>query len=157
MSSGFDTHSRARLGPSGSREPFGCMANQSGCSLPYFGQTYYPAFGRDQSGLDGIRVPVLEIAGTADTTAPLTATQEGMARLGGSRILVALNGVPHGFDVASTQDIFTWSLEFLAAHVQGDPLARARLARMQKVAGGGDDVTRTPSCISRGESERWLP
>ncbi len=110
--------------------------------VPYFGQTFYPAFGRDQQGLAGIDVPVLAIAGTADTTAPIAATEEGMRQLAGSRILVALNGVQHGFDVVSTQDIFTWSLVFLAAHVQDDRLARARLARMQYVAGGGDDATR---------------
>ena len=109
--------------------------------VPYFGQKFYPAFGRDQNGLSGITVPFLGIAGTADTTAPIDVTEEGVRRLGGSRTLVALNGVQHGFDVASTQDIFTWSLIFLQAHVQNDPLWRARLARMEKVAGGGDDRT----------------
>lgn len=109
--------------------------------VPYFGQNFFPAFGRDQNGLSGITVPFLGIAGTADTTASIEATEEGVRRLGGSRILVALNGVQHGFDVASTQDIFTWSLIFLAAHVQNDPLWRARLTRMENVAGGGDDRT----------------
>ncbi len=109
--------------------------------VPYFGQPFYPAFGRDQNGLAGITVPFLGIAGTADTTAPIGPTEQGVRQLDGSRILVALNGVEHGFDVASTQDIFTWSLVFLAAHVQDDRLARARLARMQNVAGGGDDYT----------------
>ncbi|MEP7207142.1 MAG: hypothetical protein ABI920_09400 [Casimicrobiaceae bacterium] len=110
--------------------------------VPYFGQSFYPAFGRNQAGLAGITVPVLAIAGTADTTAPIAATEEGMRQLGGSRILVALNGVEHGFDTIATQDIFTWSLVFLAAHVQDDRLARARLARMQRVGGGVDDGTR---------------
>jgi predicted dienelactone hydrolase len=109
--------------------------------VPYFGQPFYPAFGRDQQGLDGITVPFLGIAGTADTTAPIDTTLEGVQRLSGSRILVALEGVPHGFDVASTNDIFTWSLVFLAAHLEGDKTARARLTRMTHVAGGGDDRT----------------
>lgn len=109
--------------------------------VPYFGQPFYPAFGRDQNGLSGITVPFLGIAGTADSTAPIDTTEEGVRRLAGSRLLVALNGVQHGFDVASTADIFTWSLVFLAAYVQSDPLARARLTRMQRVAGGGDDRT----------------
>lgn len=123
--------------------------------VPYFGQDFYPAFGRNQDGLTGITVPFLGISGTADTTAPISVAQAGVRRLAGSRILVALNGVEHGFDVASTQDIFTWSLVFLAAHVQGDKLARVRIARMQKVAGGGDDSTlidyTAPSTPTAGE------
>ena len=39
--------------------------------VPYFGQPFFPAFGRDQNGLDGITVPFLGISGTADTTAPI--------------------------------------------------------------------------------------
>ena len=67
-------------------------------------------------------------------------TAEGMLRLGGPRQLVALNGVTHGFDVASTNDIFTWSVTYLDAEIRGDLAARARLAQMTSVAGGGDDV-----------------
>ena len=107
--------------------------------VPYFGQFFLPAFGRDQRGLDGIALPYLAIAGTADTTAPIVQTIEGVERLAGPRGLVALEGVEHAFDVASTNDIFTWSVTFLDAHVRGDPLARARLSRMANVAGGGDD------------------
>ncbi|MDQ6619678.1 MAG: hypothetical protein M3Z31_08280, partial [Pseudomonadota bacterium] len=124
--------------------------------VPYFGQDLYPAFGRDQDGLSGITVPFLGISGTADTTAPISAAEAGVRRLAGSRILVALNGVEHGFDIPSTQDIFTWSLTFLAAHVQDDKLARVRIARMQSVAGGGDDHTlidyTAPSAPSVGET-----
>ena len=65
---------------------------------------------------------------------------EGINRLSGPRELVALQGVKHGFDVPSTNDIFTWSITFLDAHVRGDPQARARLSRMASVKGGGDDV-----------------
>jgi len=109
--------------------------------VPYFGQDFYPAFGRNQDGLAGITVPFLGISGTADTTAPISTTEPAVRRIGGSRILVALKDVPHGFDVPSTNDIFTWSLLFLAAHVQDDKLARVRIARLQSVAGGGDDST----------------
>ena len=108
--------------------------------VPYFGQTFFPAFGRDQHGLDGIALPYLAIGGTEDTTAPIAETIEGINRLSGPRELVALQGVKHGFDVPSTNDIFTWSITFLDAHVRGDPQARARLSRMASVKGGGDDV-----------------
>ena len=46
-----------------------------------------------------------------------------MTRLTGTRRLVALSGVEHGFDDASTNDIFTWTLTFLDAEVRGDPEA----------------------------------
>lgn len=107
--------------------------------VPYFGQPFLPAFGRDEHGLDGVTLPFLGISGTADTTAPLAETEQGMARLAGTRELVALAGVKHGFDVASTNDIFTWSLTFLDALVRGNPASRQQLLTMASVAGGGDD------------------
>jgi predicted dienelactone hydrolase len=107
--------------------------------VPYFGQPLLPAFGRDQSGLDGVTLPYLAISGTADTTAPLAVTQQGIARLPGPRELVALVGVEHGFDTASASDILTWSLTFLDAQVRGLPIARTQLSTMTSVAGGGND------------------
>jgi predicted dienelactone hydrolase len=107
--------------------------------VPYFGQPLLPAFGRDQSGLDGVTLPYLAISGTADTTAPMVLTQQGIARLPGPRELVALVGVEHGFDMAWSSDILTWSLTFLDAQVRGLPIARTQLSTMTSVAGGGDD------------------
>jgi predicted dienelactone hydrolase len=108
--------------------------------VPYFGQLILPAFGRDQEGLSDVQMPYLAIAGSADVTAPAVVTAIGMTRLTGARQLVLLEGVSHSFDVPSTPDIFTWSLTFLDAYVQDDPLARATSARMTSVAGGGDDI-----------------
>lgn len=107
--------------------------------VPYFGQPILPSFGRDQRGLDGVTLSYLAISGTADTTAPITETLKGVARLAGTRELVALTGVEHGFDVPSTADIFTWSVTYLDAEVRGAPVARDRLLRMSSVAEGGDD------------------
>ncbi|MGC1454813.1 MAG: hypothetical protein WA946_06455 [Nitrospirota bacterium] len=107
--------------------------------VPYFGEPFLPAFGRDQHGLDGVTLPYLAISGTADTTAPLVVTEQGFARLTGTRELVTLAGVKHGLDVASINDIFTWSLTFLDAEVRGNPTARKQLSTMGSVAGGGDD------------------
>jgi predicted dienelactone hydrolase len=112
--------------------------------VPYFGQPFLPAFGRDQRGLDAVTLPFLGISGTADTTAPLIMVQQGLARVTGTRELVALAGVKHGFDVASTNDIFTWSLTFLDAEVRGNPAARQQLSTMASVAGGGDDSVVIP-------------
>ena len=107
--------------------------------VPYFGEPFLPAFGRDQHGLDGITLPYLAISGTADTTAPMLMTEQGLGRLGGTRELVALAGVKHGFDVASSNDIFTWSLTFFDAEVRDTATARQQLSTMASVAGGGDD------------------
>jgi hypothetical protein len=57
----------------------------------------------------------------------------------GLRELVALVGVKHGFDIPSTNDIFTWTLTFLDAELRRDPVARDKLLQMASVAGGGDD------------------
>jgi predicted dienelactone hydrolase len=111
--------------------------------VPYFGQTVFPAFGRDQNGLQGITLPFIAISGTADTTAPIAATEKGFAFLHNSRQLVALTGVEHGFDPAFSDEIFTWSLTFLAGQLSGDAVARATSARMTSVAGGGEDVLKT--------------
>jgi predicted dienelactone hydrolase len=112
--------------------------------VPYFGQPIFPAFGRDQHGLDGIALPYLAISGTADTTAPITATLLGVNRLAGPRELIALVGVTHGFDIPSTNDIFTWTITFLDAEIRGDPAAVGRLLTMTSVAGGGDDHVIVP-------------
>ena len=93
--------------------------------VPYFGQALFPAFGRDQHGLDDVTLPYLAISGTADATAPIASTAQGLERLHGTRELVELVGVTHGFDVPSTNDIFTWTLTFLNAQVRGDALTSA--------------------------------
>jgi hypothetical protein len=108
--------------------------------VPYFGIDVYPAFGRDWNGLDGVTLPYLALSGTADTTAPLRAAERGFEHFNNTRQLVALTGVEHGFATPFTDDIFTWSLVFLAGQLSGDPVLRATSARMTSVAGGGDDV-----------------
>jgi len=112
--------------------------------IPYFGTFVLPAFGREQRGLDGVTLPYLAISGTSDTTAPIELTLPGILRLPDPRELVALVGVEHGFDVPSTNDIFTWSVTFLDANVRDDPVARENLLRTTSVAGGGDDRVIVP-------------
>jgi hypothetical protein len=93
--------------------------------VPYFGSFVYPAFGRFEHGLDGVKLSFLAISGLSDTTAPITETLQGIDRLAGPAELVTLTGVRHEFDVPSTADIFTWSVTYLDAEVRGDPVARA--------------------------------
>ncbi len=107
--------------------------------VPYFGQPILPAFGHDQDGLENVTLPFLGISGTADTVAPISEVETGMSRLTGTRELVSLAGVEHGFDVASTNDIFTWALMFLDAELRGNQATKTQLSTIVSVAGGGDD------------------
>lgn len=107
--------------------------------VPYFGQPILPAFGHSQHGLENVTLPFLGISGTADTVAPISEVLTGMTRLTGTRELVSLAGVEHGFDVASTNDIFTWALMFLDAELRGNQATKTQLSTMVSVAGGGDD------------------
>lgn len=108
--------------------------------VPYLGQTVFPALGRDQSGADFMNpIPVLAISGTSDKVAPIAATRQAMERLAGTNVMVSLEGAEHGFDPANSDDIFTWTLVFLNATTNRDPVALSRLQRMTNVAGGADD------------------
>ncbi len=107
--------------------------------VPFFGELFLPAFGRDQSGLSGVTLPFLAISGTEDTLAPIIMAEQGINQLSGTRELVSLAGVTHDFDVASTNDIYTWALTFLDAEVRENPAARQKLSTMASVEGGGDD------------------
>lgn len=107
--------------------------------VPYFGALIFPAFGRDNRGVDSVTLPFLAISGTADLVAPLDPVRKAMNRLRGSRALVTLAGTKHGFDTAAAGDIFTWSLDWLDALVKDEPQARARVQRMKEVNGGGQD------------------
>ena len=110
--------------------------------VPYFGQRILPAYGRDNRGTENVTLPYLAISGTADIVAPIGPAEEGVHRLDGSRALVALTGTEHGLRELDAPDVFTWALEWLDAFVADDRAARARVGRMLRVAGGGDDVLR---------------
>ncbi|MFO1314567.1 MAG: hypothetical protein U1F58_03105 [Burkholderiales bacterium] len=110
--------------------------------VPYFGIDVYPAFGRDLKGLDGMALPYLALSGTADNTAPIAVAERGMKRMAGTRQLVALTGLPHGYDVRYADDIFTWALVFLDGQLGGTNYARPTSARMTSVDGGMEDVQR---------------
>lgn len=110
--------------------------------VPYSGQSFLPAFGDDQNGVDGITVPYLGIVGTADFTAPATLTEQAVNRLSGSRFLVAFRDVGHRYDASLVPDIYTWTVTFFDAFLRDDRGARVRLGRMQEVLGGPQDATR---------------
>ena len=99
--------------------------------VPYFGQRILPAYGRDNLGTAGVRLPYLAISGTADTTAPIGPVEQGMQRLASSRALVALTGVQHGFDIPSTGRHL---------HVVARVAGRLRQGRPRGASAAGPDV-----------------
>jgi hypothetical protein len=121
--------------------------------VPYAGMSFLPAFGNDQYGAGFVTKPYLAISGTTDTTAPIKLAEQAINRLQGTRYLVALANVPHGYRPEYQQDVFTWALTFFAAHVKDEPAALDALVRMARVQGGLDDEVRidyTAPATTRG-------
>jgi dienelactone hydrolase len=110
--------------------------------VPYSGQKVIPAFGDDENGTVGLRVPFMAIGGTADTTAPLYLTEQAVNNMNGTRYVISLPGVVHGLALENVPEVFTWAITFLDAHLKDAATvrtARTKLARMQQVTGGTDE------------------
>ena len=110
--------------------------------IPYFGLSFLPAFGRDQGGVDGVTLPYLAIGGTDDELARIERVEQGVRRLGGTRTVVAIDGLGHELAPAHPGDVYTWALVFLESQLRGDPDATAKLQRMRSVDGGAADDRR---------------
>ena len=110
--------------------------------VPYSGQRLIPAFGDDQNGTTGLRVPFLAIGGGDDTTAPFFLTEQAINNMAGTRFAVTLPGVTHGLEPVNVPEVFTWAITFLDAHLKDAATVRAsrtKLARMQQVIGGANE------------------
>ncbi len=107
--------------------------------VPYAGQPFLPAFCAGQSGAAGVNRPFLAISGSADTTAPLPVALQAAENFGASRYFVGLVGGQHELRPEDVPSVFSWTLTFLNAYMQGpyDSQALARLFRMKAVNGGG--------------------
>jgi len=110
--------------------------------VPYSGQRLLPAFGDDQNGTEGLRVPFMAIGGTADVTAPLFMTEQAVNNMKGTRFVVSLPDVEHGLKPENVPEVFTWATTFLDAHLKDDATRRtmrSKLARMEQVTGGSSE------------------
>src|SRR5512139_914407 len=112
--------------------------------VPYAGQTFLPAFCNDQVGAWNVERPYLAISGTADSTAPIGMMEQALNRFRGSRSLVALEGVGHGYTPDMRGDVMTWTASFLEAYLRiaARPDAIDRFIRLASVAGGTADSLR---------------
>lgn len=107
--------------------------------VPFAGANFLPAFGASNATAANVNMPYLAICGTADTVAPMARMVQAMNLFQNSRYMVALTGVPHGFDSSYAGDVFGWIIPFLDAYVKGDATALANFLQQQNILGGLDD------------------
>lgn len=107
--------------------------------VPYAGENFLPAFGDQNSTARNVTTPYLAITGTADTVAPMGRMVQAMNLFQNSRYMVALTGVPHGYDSSYAGDVFGWTIPFLDAYVKGDASALANFLQQKDILGGLDD------------------
>lgn len=123
--------------------------------VPYSGQSFLPAFGLGQNGAASMHGPFLAISGSADIIAPIDMTQKALNKMPGTRYLVELQGVPHGFEASYAGDVLGWLLPFFGAYLKDDAASLDRLSRMSDVSGGLTDTLLTdvalPTALQDGQ------
>jgi predicted dienelactone hydrolase len=107
--------------------------------VPYAGENFLPAFGANNATAGNVNTPYLAICGTADTVAPMARMVQAVSLFQNSRYLIALTGVPHGYDSSYAGDVFGWVIPFLDAYVKGDASVLANFLQQQSILGGLDD------------------
>lgn len=112
--------------------------------IPYAGQKYLSAFGKDNATAGNVSVPYLAISGTEDGTAPMYRMEEAINRFRGTRYQVALGGVGHTYLSGYADDVFGWVVPFFSVYLKGPDYSSDldRLVRQQNVRGGIDDQLR---------------
>jgi dienelactone hydrolase len=107
--------------------------------VPYAGENFLPAFGANNATAVNVNTPYLAICGTADIVAPMARMVQAMNLFQNSHYMVALTGVPHGYDSTYAGDVFGWAIPFLDAYVKGDATALANFLQQKNILGGLDD------------------
>ncbi len=130
--------------------------------VPYAGENFLPAFGRTNATAGNVNTPYLAICGTADTVAPIYRMEQAMNLFQNSHYMVALTGVPHGYNSGYAGDVFGWVVPFLDGFVKGDPAALSNFLQQQSVLGGLDDnvvidYTAPGTVVMQHDTDRVLP
>lgn len=107
--------------------------------VPFAGANFLPAFGEKNATANNVNTPYLAICGTEDTVAPMDRMVQAMNLFQNSRYMVALTGVPHGYDSSYAGDVFGWAIPFLNSYVKGDVSALANFLQQKDILGGLDD------------------
>jgi predicted dienelactone hydrolase len=121
--------------------------------VPYSGQSFQPVFGDSNGGVRSVRVPYLGIAGTADIVAPVSRTSQMIEALSGSKYLVTIEGMPHGFRVQDAPEVFGWTFSFLSAHLSRDQADRVAFDAITTVPGGADDRVKIKKTLAWGSRD----
>lgn len=96
-------------------------------------------FGRDFSGLRGVRRPFLGVYAQNDVNVTPRSVEAGIRQLGGPASGVMLDGEAHLLSNASNSDVYTWELTFFDAWLRDDLTARSNLEQATSVRGGVND------------------
>ena len=107
--------------------------------VPFAGTSFLPAFGAGNATAGNVNTPYLAICGTADVVAPMDRMVQAMNLFRNSHYMVALTGVPHGYDRSYAGDVFGWAIPFLDAYVKGDANALANFMQQRNILDGLDD------------------
>jgi dienelactone hydrolase len=104
--------------------------------VPFAGVSFLPAFGDGNATANNVNTPYLAINGTADIVAPMYRMEQAMNLFQNSHYMVALSGVPHGYDSSYSDDVFGWAIPFLDAYVKGDTRALSSFVQQKNIVGG---------------------
>ncbi|MCX7172000.1 MAG: hypothetical protein NTY41_17435 [Proteobacteria bacterium] len=110
--------------------------------IPYAGQKYLPAFGKDNATAANVNVPYLAISGIDDDVAPMYRMEEALNNFRSARYQVGLAGVAHEYAATYADDIVGWAIPFLTSYLDCSELGRAsreRLLQQHSIRGGLDD------------------
>lgn len=107
--------------------------------VPFAGESFLPAFGQGNQTAANVDTPYLAITGTADTIAPMDRMVQAMNLFQHSHYMVALTGVPHGYQSSYAPDVFGWAIPFLNAYLRGDAGVLTTFLQQKDIAGGLDD------------------
>ncbi len=110
--------------------------------IPYAGQKYLSAFGKNNATTANVTAPYLAISGIDDGIAPMYRMQQALNNFASARYQVGLAGIGHEYNSSYADDIFGWAIPFLTSYLDCTEIGRAsrdRLLQQLNVRAGIDD------------------
>ena len=110
--------------------------------IPYAGQDFLPAFGRDNATARNVNVPYLAISGLNDDVAPIARMTQAINNFRSAAYQVGLADVAHEYEATYVDDILGWAIPFLTTYLdcgERGRTSRERLLQQLSVKGGLDD------------------
>jgi len=110
--------------------------------IPYAGEKYISAFGKNNATASNVTAPYLAISGIDDGVAPMYRMEEALNNFRGAHYQLGLAGVGHNYQSSYAEDVFGWAIPFLTSYLDCSDSGRAsrdRLMQQLRVSGGIDD------------------